>query len=212
MTKKQLAALQRILAREKAAYQVCSGRPAPGQHPSEDKYAITDGTICVLMDGPEAALPVGEQADTFARIVRNERKSEAHVPVPADQINVSKWRTQAKRQSSQSQGAELTAPILRPEQLCVDDLDAPTKQLRVDDLDAPTKQLRVDDLDTSTVVVGHFDPQLLVDAVEAVGGNPLFFLGYGRFNSRFPSLLVMPPEWTELNCTNPIVLILTLPV
>ena len=67
MTKKQLAALRRILDREKAAYQVRSGRPAPGQHPSEDKYAIADGTICVLMDGPEAALPVGEQADTFAR-------------------------------------------------------------------------------------------------------------------------------------------------
>lgn len=200
MTKKQLAALRRILDREKAAYQVRSGRPAPGQHPSEDKYAITDGTICVLMDGPEAALPVGEQADTFARSVRNERKSEAHFPVPADQINVNKWRTQTKRQSSQSQGAELTAPILRPEQLCVDDLDA------------PTKQLRVDNLDTSTVVVGHFDPQLLVDAAEAVGGNPLFFLGYGRFNSRFPSLLVMPPEWTELNCTGPIALILPLPV
>ena len=66
MTKKQLAALRRILDREKAAYQVRSGRPAPGQHPSEDKYAIADGTICVLMDGPEAALPEGEQADTFA--------------------------------------------------------------------------------------------------------------------------------------------------
>lgn len=191
MTKKQLAALQRILAREAAAYQGRSDRPAPGQHPSRDKYAVTDGTICVLMDSPAPDLPMGEQADSFIEIVQNERKSEAHFPVPADQISVPKWKTQIKQQK---QEIEISAPIIRPEQLTVSDLDA---------TDAPT------------VVVGHFALQLLVDAAEAVGGDPLFFLGYGRFNSRFPSLLVMPPMWidrsgAESMAQDPIALVLPL--
>lgn len=191
MTKKQLAAIQRILAREAAEFQVRPDRPFPGQHPSENKYAVTDGIICVLMDSPVSALPLGEQADTFARIVRNERKSEAHFPVPVNQIDISRWKAQAKKQRSQTQRIELSAPILLPEQLRVDDLDAPT------------------------VVEGHFDPQLLVDAAEAVGGDPLFFLGYGRFKRHFPSLLVMPPMWLDKSVAesmtqDPIALVLSL--
>ena len=52
MTKKQLAALLRILEREAAAFQTLSGRPVPGQHPSQNKVAISDGNICVLLDAP----------------------------------------------------------------------------------------------------------------------------------------------------------------
>lgn len=191
MTKKQIAALQRILEREAAEHRMRPDRPSPGQHPCGGKYAVTDGMICVLMDAPEPTLPLGEQADTFAEIVHKERKSEAHYPVPADQINVSKWRTQAKRRNEQSQRVKLSTSILPPEKLRIDDLEA---------TGAPT------------VIEGQFNPQLLVDAVEAVGGDSLLFLGYGRFNKRFPSLLVMPPEWTEINCSDPIALVLSLRV
>lgn len=188
MTRKQITALQRILAREAAEYQVRSGHPVPGQHPSGDKYTVTDGITCVLLDTPAPTLPMGEQADTFFEIVQKERKNEAHFPVPSDQISASRWRGQTKQQR---QGVELSAPILYPEQLRVDDLGTAA---------APT------------VIKGQFDPQLLVDAAEAVGSEPLLFLGYGPFNKHFPSLLVMPPTWTEFNCTKPIALVLSMRV
>lgn len=57
----------------------------------------------MLMNSPVSALPLGEQADTFARIVRNERKGEAHFPVPVNQIDISRWKAQAKKQRSQTQ-------------------------------------------------------------------------------------------------------------
>lgn len=189
MTKKQLSALQRILERETAAYRALSGRPAPGQHPTEDKFAVSDGNICILLNEPLPDLPMGERVESLARIVQNERKGETHFPIPKSQISRPYWASQIRRGGDQPHRVELTAPVLRPDQLIFDDTGAD---------------------ETSTEVVGKFDPQLLVDATDAVGDEPLFFLGYGSFNSRFPSLLVMPPDWTEPNCTKPIVLVLPL--
>ena len=94
MTKKQLAALQRILEREVAAYRALSGRPTPGQHPSQDKYAISDGNICILLNEPLPNLPMGEPVDSLVQIVRNERKSQTHFPVPEDEIDRSYWARQ----------------------------------------------------------------------------------------------------------------------
>lgn len=187
MTKKQLAALQRILDREMATYRVLSGRPAPGQHPSESKYAISDGNICILMDTPLPDFPMGERVDSLAQIIRNERKGETHFPVPESQIDRSLWRRQIIQDSDQPHGVELSAPVLRPDQLIFEDAGA---------AESPTE------------VMGKFDPQLLVDAIDAVSGKPLFFLGYGPFNGHFPSLLVMPSDWTESNCAKPIALVL----
>ena len=91
MTKKQLAALLRILEREAAAFQTLSGRPVPGQHPSQNKVAISDGNICVLLDAPIPNLPMGERVDSLVRIVHNERKGKTHFPVPENQISRPHW-------------------------------------------------------------------------------------------------------------------------
>lgn len=186
MTQKQLAALRRILDREAAAYRMLSGRSIPGQHPSEDKFAVSDGNICILSDTPFPDLKMGERVDSLTQIVQNERKSETHFPVPKDQIDRPRWARLIRRDGGQPHGVELSASVLRPDQLHFDDAGA---------VETPE-------------VVGKFDPQLLVDAADAVGGNPLFFLGYGPFNGHFPSLLVMPPDWTESNCAKPIALVL----
>ena len=189
MTKKQLAALQRILDREEAAYQVLSGRPSPGQHPSQDKYAVSDGEICILSDVPFPDLKMGGRVDSLARIVQGERTSEAHFPVPETQIDLSRWARQINRCNSRPHGVEISAPIIHPDQLQIYQAEA---------------------VASSKEITGKFDPQLLVDAVDAVGGNPLFFLGYGPFNSHFPSLLVFPPEWTEERGVDPIALVFPL--
>lgn len=191
MTKKQLAALQRILDRETVAYRMLSGRPAPGQHPSEDKFAVSDGDICILLDTPLPNFPMGERVDSLNQIVQNERRSEAHSPVPEGEIDHPRWTRQARHCNDQLQGIVLSAPIIRPDQLNFEEAGI---------------------AETTTEVTGKFDPQLLVDAAEAVGGSPLYFLGYGPFNGHFPSLFVMPPDWTESNCAKPIALVLPLRV
>lgn len=190
MTKKQFAALQRILEREATAYRALPGRPVPGQHPSEDKFAVSDGNICILLDAPLPNLPMGERVDFLVRIVHNERKGETHFPVPENQIDRPHWMRLIKRGGSESHGVELAAPILHPDQLIFEDAGVAK---------------------TSTEVTGKFDPQLLIDAVEVTGGRKAgFFLGFGPFNGHFPSLLVMPPDWNEHNCTKPIALVLPL--
>ncbi len=189
MTKKQLTALQRILDREKAAYQVLSGHPAPGQHPSEDKFAICDGDICILSDTPFPDLKIGGRVDSLARIVRNERKGETHFPVPENQIDCSLWTRQIRRSINQVRRVKLTAPILHPKQLAIYEAETAA---------------------SSKKITGKFEPQLLVDAIDAVGGSPLLFLGYGPFNAHFPSLLVFPPEWTEDRGADPIALVFPL--
>ena len=188
MTKRQLSALQRILDREAAAYQVLSGRPSPGQHPSQGKFAISDGNICILMDALLPGIPLGGRVDSLARIVQNERKGETHFPVPEDQIDRSRWARQIGRPGDRLRGVKLTAPILHPDQLPIYEAEAIA----------------------SSKVSGKFDPQLLVDAVDIVGESSLLFLGYGPFNGHFPSLLVMPPDWTEFNSAKPIALVFPL--
>lgn len=189
MTKKQLAALLRILEREAAAYRALSGRPAPGQHPSEDKFAVSDGNICILLDAPIPILPMGERVDSLVQIVHNERKGETHFPVPESQIDRSSWTRWMRRGSGEPHGVELSAPVLHPDQLIFEDAGA---------------------AETSTEVTGKFDPQLLIDATDAVGDKPLFFLGFGPFNAHFPSLLVFPPEWTEQRDIEPMALVFPL--
>ena len=192
MTKKQLAALQRILEREVAAYRALSGRPTPGQHPSQDKYAICDGDICILLDTPISDLPMGNRVDSLAKIVWDERKSEAHYPVPEEQIDRSYWMRQIRRCGDRPHGILISAPITRPDQLFLDDAES---------------------AETPTEVVGKFAAQLLIDAVDAIGDRQtLVFLGFGPSNSHFPSLLAMPPKWTEHNCTKPIALVFPLRV
>ena len=189
MTKKQLAALQRILDREEAAYQVLSGRPSPGQHPSQGKFAISDGDICVLSNTPFPDLKLGGRVDSLAQIVQNERRGETHVPVPENQIDYSRWARQIGRSGDRMHGVEISAPILHPDQLQIYQAEAAA---------------------SSKEITGKFNPQLLIDAVDIVGESSLLFLGYGPFNGHFPSLLVMPPDWTEFNSAKPIALVFPL--
>lgn len=184
MTKKQINALRRILEREAVTYQARIGRPAPGQHQSEDKVAVTDGNICVLLDVTIPDLSMGDRADSFASIIRNERSSDSYFPVSADQIGVSDWRALAKKQAGDGSGIELTVQ--------------------------PDSNPSGSEQSILNPIMGRFNPQLLVDAVDAVGGKPQFFLGMGRFSSRFPSMLVFPPDWQDNDTSGPVVFVLSL--
>ena len=181
MTQKQIVALRRILDWEVETYQVRMGRPAPGQHQSEDKVAVTDGNICVLLDNLSPELPIGERADTFVAIVRNERTSDGYFPIPANQIRISEWRALARKRTGDAPGVELTV-----------------------------RQDNKFELPYLSLISGRFNPQLLVDAVDVVGGKPQLFMGIGRFNARFPGLLAFPSPWTESGDYGPVVLLFSL--
>lgn len=187
MTERQVAALQRILEREAVAYRTLADRPAPGQHPSQDKWAVSDGDICILLHEPLPNLPMSVRADSLARFVQNERKRELHFPVPANQIDRSYWARLIGQGGNRPQGVELSAPILRPDQLVFDDSGVAEPKMEVS---------------------GKFDAQLLIDAIDVVGCSPLVFIGAGLLDGHYPPLLMMPPLWTEQNCAEPLALIL----
>lgn len=181
MTQKQLAALRRILNREAETYQARIGRPVPGQHQSEHKVAITDGRICVLMDVLFPELPIGGRADSFASIVRKERASDSYYPVSADQSRITSWRALARKQVDDVSGVEIT---VQPENKF--------------------------ELPYVHPIIGRFNPQLLVDAVDAIGRKPQIFLGMGPFSERFPSLLVFPSGWMDNGELGPVAFVLAL--
>lgn len=61
MTKKQLAALNRIVGREQTRYDETQSEALAGVHPSEKHFAITDGTMVVLFAEQPEGIPVGER-------------------------------------------------------------------------------------------------------------------------------------------------------
>lgn len=173
-----------ILEREAVTYKARIGRPAPGQYQSGEKVAVTDGDICVLLDATIPDLPMGERADSFVSIIRNERNSDSYFPVSADQIRGVDWRALAKKQAGDGSDIE---PNVQPDS----------------DPSGPGQSIL-------NLITGHFNPQLLVDAVDAIGGKPQFFLEMGRFSFRFPSLLVFPPDWRDNDVSGPVVFVLSL--
>lgn len=71
MTKKQLAALNRIVEREQTRYDETQSEALAGVHPSEKHFAITDGTMVVLFTEQPEGIPVGDRTETYDKYVQD---------------------------------------------------------------------------------------------------------------------------------------------
>lgn len=71
MTKKQLAALNRIVEREQTRYDETQSEALAGVHSSEKHFAVTDGTMVVLFAEQPEGIPVGDRTGTYDKYVQD---------------------------------------------------------------------------------------------------------------------------------------------
>jgi hypothetical protein len=71
MTKKQLAALNRIMEREQVRYDRTKPGDTAGVHPSGERFAVTDGSVILLFVEKPEGVPEAEHTDTFEKFVQD---------------------------------------------------------------------------------------------------------------------------------------------
>lgn len=93
MTKKQLAALQRIINRD-------FGRLS-GAHPSCDHYVVTDGSVAVIFCGKPDGVPEAERIDWLYETIQKDiechgRYHDHFLALTVTADHISKWKKQVK--------------------------------------------------------------------------------------------------------------------
>lgn len=78
LTKKQVAALRRIMRREERAYDPLSMFCRPGLHPCGLDYLITDGQLTVILAHSLENISAGSRMDSLARAVSRECDSGSY--------------------------------------------------------------------------------------------------------------------------------------
>ena len=181
MTKKQQAAMQRIIDREasrieweKQNRKTDAGiERRAGVHPSCGCHIITDGYVAVIFQEKPDELPGAECMDGLWEVMR--REVECHdkytdhflaLTVTADTIK--EW----KRLSKDWKAGKTHKTGAVPVKLTVQN-------------------------DVGGVVEGYYDPRYLVDAVEAIGPGAMIYIGKYSRSSPFCSLLVYPKNGME---------------
>lgn len=182
MTKKQLAALQRIIDRE--ASRIAWGKERlketdqdsmreAGLHPSRDRYVVTDGNVAIIFrDKPEGVHEV-ERMDGLYDIMRTEIEFNDQfydhllaLTVTASRINEWKHMSFAWKAGKTSKTGAI------PVKLTAQREDGGTLE-------------------------GFYDPRYVLDAAEAIGPGAMLYIGRYSKNSPFCSLLVFPRDWME---------------
>jgi len=178
MTKKQSAALQRIIDRETSRIEWKKqnrkeGDPAVeetvGAHPSHEKYVVTDGYVAVIFPKKPEELPEAERNDSLYDLVRNDITGYDHfLALTVTAAHISEWKKQAKPWKAGKTHKTGAVPVK---------------------LSAQTP--------SGGTVEGFYDPCYLVDAVEAIGPSAMIYVGKYSRHSPFCSLLVYPKNWME---------------
>ncbi len=187
MTKKQLAALQRIITREQSKYnndafeanklrndhKLVPAKQA-GAHPSRDHHVVTDGYVAVIFHEKPDGVPEAERMDglydTMQKDVKCCDKYHDHfLALTVTANHISEWKKQAKAWKAGQTYKTGAVPV----------------------------KLTAETTDGGTVE-GFYDPRYVLDAVEAIGpGAMLYIERYSRFSS-YCSLLVFLKNWTEM--------------
>lgn len=173
MTKKQTAALQRIIDRETCRY-ACkkeTERKTAGVHPGGNGWnVVTDGYVAVLFpDGLSHDLPWSE--DSLSGIYDMVRKETRYDHFLAHTVTVEDIREWKK-------------------------LSKPWKAGLTHKTGAVPVHLTAHKLDGGTLD-GYYDPRYLVDAVEAIGPGAMIYISKYSGYSSFCSLLIYPKDWME---------------
>lgn len=93
MTKKQITALNRILARERLrrADEPC------GIHPAGNRYIVTDGVAAILLRDKPEGFPEADRQDTVYKSIQNDREYGDHVlAFTATADMVKNWKQMAR--------------------------------------------------------------------------------------------------------------------
>lgn len=183
MTKKQLAALQRIIDREASRIeQEKQNRKetdpkverVAGVHPSRDHHVITDGNVAVIFCKKPDGVPEAERMDGLYDIMQkdiesSDRYHDHFLALTVTAEHISEWKKQAKSWKAGKTYKTGAVPV----------------------------KLTAETTDGGTVE-GFYDPRYVLDAVEAVGPGAMLYIGrYSRFSFHC-SLLVFPKNWTEM--------------
>ena len=178
MTKKQLAALQRILDREASRIEWKKqnrkeGDPVveetAGVHPSREQYVVSDGYVAVIFPEKPEGLLEAERNDDLYDLIWNDINGYDHFfALTVTAAHISEWKQQAK----------------------------PWKAGKTNKTGAVPVKLTAQKPDGETVE-GFYDPRYLVDVVEAIGPSAMLYIGRYSRHSPFCSLLVYPKNWME---------------
>lgn len=182
MTKKQIAALQRMIDREASRIEWKKqnrkeGDPAveetAGVHPSHEKYIVTDGYVAVIFPEKPAELPEAKRMDSLYDMMRNDIHNhdcfnDHFLALTVTAAHISEWKQQAKLWKAGKTHKTGAVPV----KLIAQKPDGGT-------------------------VEGFYDPRYLVDAVEAIGPSAMLYIGRYSRSSPFCSVLVHPKNWME---------------
>lgn len=181
MTKKQNAALQRIIDRE--AYRIDLEKKnqkmdtgierKAGVHPSWERYIVTDGMVAVIFCEKPDSVPEAERMDGLWDIMRKEvecsdRFTDHFLALTVTASHISEWKKLSKDWKAGKTNKTGAVPV----------------------------KLTAQNSDGGTVE-GFYDPRYLVDAVEAIGPGAMLYIGRYSKQSCFCSLLVFPKNWMK---------------
>ncbi len=167
MTKKQIKALQNIIARENARHPV---EITGGIHPSMENFCITDGRMIIMFHQKPEGFPDGSRLDDFDKIMKRNLEYGNHIfALTATADLVSEWKKLIKpwnRGMTPKNGAV-------PVEITAKHDNGSVEFGRYD------PRLLVDAVET----VG---PNALV----YIGKDK-------RFSTHFPTLLIFPKNWVD---------------
>jgi len=178
MTKKQIAALQRVIDRDASRIEWKKqnrkeGDPAveetAGVHPSHEKYVVTDGYVAVIFPEKPSELPEAERNDGLYDMMRGDIVNYDHfLALTVTAAHISEWKQQAKLWKAGKTHKTGAIPV----------------KLSAQTLDG-------------RMIEGYYNPCYLLDAVEAIGPGAMIYIGKYSRSSPFCSLLVYPKNWME---------------
>lgn len=181
MTKKQYAALQRIIDREasrieqqKQSEKLDTGvKRSAGVHPSGERHIVTDGIVAVIFQEKPDGVPKAERMDSLWNIMRAEvecsdKYTDHFLALTVTSDHISEWKKLSKDWKAGKTHKTGAVPV----------------------------KLTAQDNSGGTVE-GFYNPICLVDAVEAIGSGAMFYIGKYSRSSPFCSLLVHPKNWME---------------
>ncbi len=181
MTKKQQAALKRIIDREASRIEwekqnkkvdIGIERKA-GVHPSGERHIVTDGMVAVIFQEKPDGVPEAERMDELWNFMRREvecsdKYTDHFLALTVTADHISEWKKLSKDWKSGKTYKTGAVPV----KLIAQNNDG-------------------------GMVDRHYDPRHLVDTVEAIGPGAMIYIGKYSRQSCFCSLLVYPKNWME---------------
>ena len=100
MTKKQIAALKRIVDREIFRNNKDKRFIPAGAHPCDDGYVVTDGYVAILFPDKPEGLSVAERITHIGKMIKDECRNGNHVLIDS-KFPLDEWKRFARQEEKQ---------------------------------------------------------------------------------------------------------------